>query len=120
MTELNVGFSRVNITPPMGIPMRGYFKPRFADGVLDELEVNVIALEFKNEKFLLISIDDCGVEQVLNAEFRKGASDETEIPMENIILSSTHTHTGGTLEYHSENELIKEYTEFVSKRVRDV
>ncbi len=119
MTELNAGFSRVNITPPMGIPMRGYFKPRFADGVLDELEVNVIALEFKNEKFLLISIDDCGVEQVLNAEFRKGASDETEIPMENIILSSTHTHTGGTLEYNSENELIKEYTEFVSKRVRD-
>ena len=31
------GFSRVNINPPMGIPIRGYYKERLADGILDDI-----------------------------------------------------------------------------------
>ena len=31
MNTLQAGFSRVNVTPMMGIPMRGYFKERYAD-----------------------------------------------------------------------------------------
>ena len=28
MGQLNVGFARVNITPPMGIPVAGYYQLR--------------------------------------------------------------------------------------------
>ena len=38
MSQLYAGFSRVNITPMLGIFVTGYFKPRFAEGILDELE----------------------------------------------------------------------------------
>ena len=45
MSDLRVGFSRVNITPMMGIGLVGYFVPRYADGVLDDLYINALALE---------------------------------------------------------------------------
>ena len=44
MNCLKVGFGRVNITPMLGIPMEGYFTPRFAESILDDLELNVLAL----------------------------------------------------------------------------
>ena len=42
MSQLFAGFSRVNITPMLGIFVTGYFKPRYAEGVLDELLENPI------------------------------------------------------------------------------
>ena len=43
MSFLKVGFSRVNINPPLGIAVDGYFVERFAKGFLDDLETEVIA-----------------------------------------------------------------------------
>ena len=44
MNDLKAGFARVNVTPMLGIHVAGYFKERIADGVLDELEINALAL----------------------------------------------------------------------------
>ena len=67
MNNLKAGFARVNVNPPMGIPIRGYFKVRLAEAVLDDLEVNVLALQCGEVKTLLMSIDHCGIAQELNA-----------------------------------------------------
>ena len=49
------GYAKANITPPMGIDVRGYFKVRKADGVLDELETVALALSLDDKKVLLIN-----------------------------------------------------------------
>lgn len=120
MNKLKAGFARVNINPPMGIQIRGYFKERLADGVLDDLEINALALECDGVKAILLCLDNCGIEQNLCSDYRKAASEATGVPMENIIISQTHTHTGPALERNSEDALIKEYTDFVGKRIADV
>ncbi len=120
MNCLKAGFARVNITPPMGIPMRGYFKTRLADGVLDELEINALALSCGDVKTLLISLDHCGIVQELSSEYRKGVSEATGVPMENIIISCTHTHTGPFLELNSDDPLVTEYTVFVGHKMKNV
>ena len=56
MNTLQVGFSRVNITPRMGIFVRGYYKARYADGVLDDLELNVLALACGDSKVTKIPV----------------------------------------------------------------
>ena len=38
------GFSRADITPMQGIRMRGYFRERICEGVLDALEINGIGI----------------------------------------------------------------------------
>ena len=61
MNTLQAGFARVNVTPMMGIPINGYFVDRLADGVLDELEINALALATGDERVLLLSIDSCSI-----------------------------------------------------------
>ena len=68
MNNLYAGFARVNVTPMMGIGVAGYFQVRLADGVLDELEVNALALACGDEKVVLMTIDNCGIETLILPE----------------------------------------------------
>ena len=61
MNKLQAGFGRVNVTPMMGVYMDGYFVPRYVEGVLDELEINAIALACGDDKAVLISLDNLGI-----------------------------------------------------------
>jgi len=119
MNSLKAGFGRVNINPPMGISIRGYFKLRYAEAILDDLEVNALALQYGDVKTILISVDHCGIEQELSAKFRKAASEATGVPADYIFLSATHTHTAPHLGLDSDNELTRDYTNFVKRRIAD-
>ena len=59
MNTLKAGFGRVNITPSLGSEIVGYFHPRYAEGILDELEVNALALTTGEDRVVLISADLC-------------------------------------------------------------
>lgn len=71
MNDLKAGFARVNVTPMLGIHVAGYFKERIADGVLDELEINALALESGDAKVLLLSMDICHISTKRCADFRR-------------------------------------------------
>lgn len=119
MSCLKAGFARVNINPAMGIPIRGYFVERLADGILDDIEVNALALECNSERILLISVDNCGIEQDLSLEYREMASQKSGVKLENIILSATHTHNAPEAYKNTNNELVKTYTGFLGTRIAD-
>ena len=51
MNSLQVGFAAVNIDPPLGIPVRGYYVPRRASGILRSIEIRMIALSAGQETF---------------------------------------------------------------------
>ena len=93
MNRLSVGFARVNITPMMGIGLVGYFVPRFAEGVLDDLYINALALRSEDTTALLLTVDHCGLERGTVAEFAAHISQATGVPAENILIHATHTHT---------------------------
>jgi hypothetical protein len=61
MNTLRAGFSRVDVTPMLGIGMAGYYVPRFAEGILDPLQLNALALSCDDTKVVLMSIDHCGI-----------------------------------------------------------
>ena len=60
MSNLKVGFSRVNVTPALGIGISGYYIPRIADGVLDDLYANAVAFECGERRAVMICVDNCG------------------------------------------------------------
>ena len=120
MNTLQAGFARVNVTPRMGIFVRGYYKPRYADGVLDDLEVNALALACGDSKVLLLSIDHCGLDKDTCTAYRNHISEVTGVPVDHIYISSTHTHTGPQLLFSSTDPLEKEYFQFLYGRMADV
>ena len=119
MNTFKVGFSRVNVTPMLGIGISGYYKPRYADGVLDELELNALALEAKGKKILLLSLDNCGPGTKEYSTFRAEISKATGIPAEAIFIHSTHTHTGPFVVADSEDALEREYFTMLLHRMAD-
>ena len=119
MSSLKAGFARVNINPPMGIFVSGYFKDRFADGILDDLEANALAISLNGVTQFLINVDSVGIQQEISTSYRKLVSDATSVPMDNIILSCTHTHTGPEVNGRDDDPLVIEYREFLGKRIRD-
>lgn len=119
MNQLKAGFGRAVITPKLGVLLRGYFKPRAAEGVMDDLEVNVLALSAQNTKSLLISVDNCGLVTAFINECREGISKETGVPVQNIIIGSTHTHTAPETRTGSDNPLVEEYTLFLFEKMKE-
>ena len=97
MNNLSAGFARVNITPMMGIGIVGYFVPRFAEGVLDDLYVNALALRAGEEKAVLLTLDNCGISREVAMDFAASVSEATGIPADAVILHCTHTHTAPPL-----------------------
>lgn len=97
MNKLSVGFARVNITPMMGIGIVGYFVPRFAEGVLDDLYVNALALRTGADTAVLLTLDNCGISRDVAMDFAASVSKAAGIPEEAVILHCTHTHTAPPL-----------------------
>lgn len=119
MNKLYAGFSRVNITPMMGIGLAGYYKTRRAEGVLDELEINALALSCGIEKVVFLSVDHLGIVREIAAEYRQHISEVTGLPMEAIYIHSTHTHTAPYLNKDSKDVLEQEYYQLVYRKIAD-
>ena len=118
MAEFKVGFSRVDITPPLGVPIAGYFVKRIADGILDKLDCNCIAVSDGEKTALLYSLDLISINQKTDDIYRAAISKATGIPYEGIFLACTHTHTGPSVGRTGEG-VEKAYDEFLGTRLCD-
>lgn len=123
MSQFYVGFANVNVNPPLVIGVAGYYVPRFAKGILDDLDVRVLALSLKEKKILLISVPVCGVDDKFIASACEKIQQKTGVVAENTFISATHTHTGGlitpTEAFEADETVITTYAEFLSERVAD-
>lgn len=117
MNNLFAGFSRVDVTAPMGVNISGYYKIRLADGVLDPQEVNALALASGEDRVLLLSVDNCGMKGEITAQYRAHISEVTGVPADAIFVHSTHSHTTGGLYGGFQNPLNDEYVDFVCKKL---
>ena len=113
MNNLKAGFGRVNINPMMGIEIAGYYQVRKAEGILDDIEINAIALSSGDKKIVLMTIDHCGVKKVLMDKIRAYVAEKTGLPFDAVMMSATHSHTAPCMRPETEDPLELEYIEFV-------
>lgn len=90
---LRVGMAEVDITPPEGFPMAGYYHERLAEGVIDPLKARAIVFRGASAEAALVVCDLIGISTDLSHAVRKRASEKTGIPTSNIVVSATHSHT---------------------------
>lgn len=114
--SLQIGAAEVAITPPLGYRMAGYFNERLSTGIHDPLHAKAIVLRQGAEQLALVCCDLIGVPLSLSANARARMSQRTGIPVPNIVICATHTHTGplyeGPLrEYFHEAALKKHSTD---------
>ena len=123
MNQFQAGFATVNIDPPLGIGVAGYFVPRYASGFYDNLTASALSLAMGEKKFLIISIDVCSIPNVIVERMKVAIVNACGIEKEHIVISATHTHTGGHLTKASfpvDMDQINGYVDFLINRVADL
>ena len=108
---LRVGLAETDITPPIGFPMAGYYHERLAEGVLDPLKARAIVFRGTREQAAWVVCDLIGISADLGRAIRMRASEKTGIPVSNIVVSATHSHTAP--------DYTKELVRFLDKTNRD-
>lgn len=116
---LKAGFARVNITPPMGINLAGYYIKREADHVLDDLYAVATAINDGNTTAVLVGLDAIYVAKDGTQKIRDFVSEELNIPPECIFIGCSHPHTAPIFQYDHPDEKIKEYFKSAKLAVRD-
>ena len=119
MNTLQAGFSRVNVTPMLGISVSGYFVSRKAQTILDELEVNCLALSCGETKVLLMSVDNLGIKQQVLTPVRQKISEATGVPADAVYIHCTHTHTGPAMYPNPKTPLEQEYQQMLCRKLED-
>ena len=90
---MKAGFARVDVTPPLGTPLSGYFYARYADGVLDPIQLNAMAFGNGEDTAIVIACDFIGIVMTSANEFRAKISEATGVPASHIMLCALHQHT---------------------------
>ncbi len=91
---LKAGFGRIDITPPFGVSVQGYFEKRIADGILDPLLATAVAFDDGERRAVVISVDVIGFNQLLMDELRPMVAKTIGTEKEAVFICCTHTHLG--------------------------
>ena len=92
---LQAGFSRMDVTPPLGTHLAGNFRNRPAEGILDPLLATCVAFrDADGNTALVYSIDNLYLMQSIADVARKTIREATGVPEDAIFLACTHIHTG--------------------------
>ena len=91
------GTSKIDITPSGPVWMDGMIRDRKSEGIHDPIFARalVISPDYRMEHACaFVSVEVCGIRGDDAGEARRSASMATGIPVTNIIIAATHTHSG--------------------------
>ena len=92
--QLHAGVAVTDITPSIGYRMSGYFNERLSTGILNPLHAKALVLRQGATRVAMVFCDIIGLSPGVSKRAREQAQQETGIPVENILLAATHSHTG--------------------------
>ena len=106
---IQAGFARVDVTPPLGTFVAGYFEARFAEGILDPIQLNAIAMGEGEDRVLIITSDFLGIRENYATPIREKIAARTGIAADHIMVTALHQHTSICLRGGPDNNVIEDY-----------
>jgi len=116
-SRLLAGAYEIDITPPVGIDLAGYFNVRKADNILDNLYAKSTVLKVDDTEVAITSCDLCVIPRELVLRIRELASGWSGISKDNIMVSATHTHTGPVTAGLLAGEVDSGYVDLLTRKV---
>ena len=113
------GAATSNITPELGSSINGGFQDGKAAFIHDELNARCLALDDGTTKLIFVVADSCVIGRGIFDEAKKMVNEATGLPMENMMMSATHSHSCGTLQAVGQSEPNPIYQRFVARRIAD-
>ena len=121
------GAATSNITPFLGGGIVGNFEPPpSATHIHDELHERCLVLDDGETKLAFVIVDIIGMNRDLIDEAKRIIYNETNIPVENVLISATHIHSAvsvlgdwGKRRIYIYDQPFDDYQKFVIHRIAD-
>jgi hypothetical protein len=91
-SNLRAAAAKVDITPPPDTPVVGHVRP--VSGVRDPIRAGVLLLANEQTRAAIITLDLISSPAPLVEALRDGCSEAADIPRENILVATSHNHSG--------------------------
>lgn len=96
--KFSVGYAKVDVTPKSSMAMGGYTAAgevsRMAEGTFNELCITCIAMtDEAGVTMLMMTCDALQIKNQFADELRNKVSEATGVPVENIVVAATHSHS---------------------------
>jgi hypothetical protein len=96
--SMKAGFAKVKITPPVGTPMTGFgnrdYDPAGSKGIHDDLYARALFLTDGKERVLIMGFDLLFFSRDEADRFKGAIGREMDLSPRQILLNTSHTHTG--------------------------
>ncbi|MBE6613598.1 MAG: hypothetical protein E7632_14020 [Ruminococcaceae bacterium] len=119
MANLKTGFARIDITPPLGTTLAGYFNVRHADGILDPLYATAVAFDDGQKRIVVMSLDLIGFNMKMMDDVRPRVAKAAETATEAVFIACTHTHLGPCTANAGGSRENDEYIEYLTRKLCD-
>jgi hypothetical protein len=98
MPDLQAGAARVSITPPVGVPLAGYFaaegRTETAHAIHDELYARALVLDDGEQCVAIVTLDLIALDDEELEMVRTAVQHMAGIAPTHLIVACTHTHSG--------------------------
>lgn len=95
---LEVGASKVRITPPIGVPMDGYAsRDKPSQGIHDHIYARCLTVSDGEHNLALVSLDLLYSTRDLTEKVREVISKRIDFPRESIAIVAVHNHSGPSI-----------------------
>ena len=94
LPEVRAGSAQVEITPPLGTSLAGYFSDRVSDAVADPLFARAVVIESGGERMALVSCDLICLTRETTDAAKERIAQRCGLGPERVLICATHTHTG--------------------------
>lgn len=88
------GISKMDISPPLGMPFIGYSRPGGISEIHDPLYVTACVFESEKAESVFVSIDNIGMLVEDTSLIREGIGKRLDMSKEKITVVLSHTHSG--------------------------
>jgi len=83
---MNIGFSKISITPPLGTKMAGQLLNYSAKGIESELFASAMCMDNGGVKIIFVSCDVLIISNETAGEVCAEIEKATDVPAENVII----------------------------------
>lgn len=118
--ELKAGAFAMDVTPQKWpVSVNGGMSDRLATAANDPIHARCIVLDDGKTKVALVTVDSCMVPREIMDAAKAKAEKATGIPVSNILISVTHTHSAPTVTGVFQSEPNPDYIPFLTDRIAE-
>lgn len=91
--KLYAGYHKIKVTPPLGLPVPGYFAQRTSDGILSDLYLRCTAFAQGEKKALVFSLDAISLNAQSFEIIAPMVCEACGVEEDGIYITCVHSHT---------------------------